>query len=151
MNNIKHLMLSLVTINLFIISTTVWADFKSDIIASCSDYQKYQEKQEVNACKLYIDGFIDSALLTDDAVIEPKTITGHTSAQSSYLKRAYRTRVNDSAFLSTHQDIQFCLPQEYDRAFITSKIAKSIDITQLASKPLKEVLFETLIANFPCK
>jgi hypothetical protein len=52
--------------------------------------------------------------------------------------------------LKTHKEYQFCIPLDSDRRKVASDIAKSIDINQLTNKPLKEVLFETLIADFPC-
>lgn len=151
MKKFKHRMLSLIVMGLILIPTMVLADFKSDIIASCSAYQQGHDKREINACKLYIDGFIDSSLLTEDAIVQPKAmIDRQPKQQSAYLKRAYQTRVNDASFLSGHKDYHFCIPREYDRRVVASEIAKSMDINQLTNKSLKEVLFETLIADFPC-
>ncbi|MBA6288590.1 MULTISPECIES: Rap1a/Tai family immunity protein [unclassified Colwellia] len=133
-------------------STVVKADFKSDIISSCKAYQQGDDKSEINACKLYIDGFIDSSLLNDDGVVKPKAMIERTAPeQSDFLKRAYRTRVlTTSSMLSNEEAYQFCIPREYDRKEIASSIAKSMDINQLADKQLKQVIFETLIADFPC-
>lgn len=151
MKKLKHRMLSITAMGLILIPTIVLADFKSDIIASCSVYQQGHDKKEINACKLYIDGFIDSSLLTEDAAIQTKAmIASKPRQQSAYLKRAYQTRVNDPSFLRNHKEYQFCIPREYDRKVVASNIAKSMDITQLADKALKEVLLETLIADFPC-
>ncbi|MBA6224439.1 hypothetical protein H4J51_17075 [Colwellia sp. MB02u-18] len=133
-------------------STVVKADFKSDVISSCKAYQQGDDKSEINACKLYIDGFIDSSLLNDDGVVKPKAMIERTAPeQSDFLKRAYRTRVlTTSSMLSNEEAYQFCIPREYDRKEIASSIAKSMDINQLADKQLKQVIFETLIADFPC-
>ena len=70
--------------------------------------------------------------------------------QSAFLMRAYKTRVYDPAFLSKHKEYQFCIPREYDRKVVASGIAKSMDISQLVDTPLKEILLETLIADYPC-
>lgn len=139
-------------IGLLAMSTVVKADFKSDIISSCKAYQQGDDKSEINACKLYIDGFIDSSLLNDDGVVKPKAMIERTAPeQSDFLKRAYRTRVlTTSSMLSNEEAYQFCIPREYDRKEIASSIAKSMDINQLADKQLKQVIFETLIADFPC-
>jgi hypothetical protein len=152
MKKLKYRMLSIIVAGVLLIPTIVLADFKSDIIASCSAYQQGGEKSEINACKLYIDGFIDSSLLTKDGVVKPQAmIDRQPKEQSDFLKRAYRTRVvNDSSYLKTHKDYQFCIPLEDNRKVIASKIAKSMNINNLTAKPLKEVLFETLIAEFPC-
>lgn len=152
MKNLKLLILNMAAIGLLAMSTAVKADFKSDIISSCKAYQQGEDKSEINACKLYIDGFIDSSLLSDDGVVKPKAMIERTAPeQSDFLKRAYRTRVlTTSSMLSNEDTYQFCIPREYDRREIASSIAKSMDINQLAHKQLKQVVFETLIANFPC-
>ena len=152
MKNLKLLILNMAAIGLLAMSTVVKADFKSDIISSCKAYQQGDDKSEINACKLYIDGFIDSSLLNDDGVVKPKAMIERTAPeQSDFLKRAYRTRVlTTSSMLSNEEAYQFCIPREYDRKEIASSIAKSMNINQLANKQLKQVLFETLIADFPC-
>jgi hypothetical protein len=152
MKNLKLLILNMAAIGLLAMSTAVKADFKSDIISSCKAYQQGEDKSEINACKLYIDGFIDSSLLNDDGVVKPKAMIERTAPeQSDFLKRAYRTRIlTTSSMLSNEDAYQFCIPREYDRKEIASSIAKSMDINQLANKQLKQVLFETLIADFPC-
>lgn len=152
MKNLKLLILNMAAIGLLAMSTVVKADFKSDVISSCKAYQQGDDKSEINACKLYIDGFIDSSLLNDDGVVKPKAMIERTAPeQSDFLKRAYRTRVlTTSSMLSNEEAYQFCIPREYDRKEIASSIAKSMDINQLADKQLKQVIFETLIADFPC-
>jgi len=152
MKNLKLLILNIAAIGLLAMSTAVKADFKSDIISSCKAYQQGEDKSEINACKLYIDGFIDSSLLNDDGVVKPKAMIERTAPeQSDFLKRAYRTRIlTTSSMLSNEDAYQFCIPREYDRREIASSIAKSMNINQLANKQLKQVLFETLIADFPC-
>lgn len=152
MKKFKLRVISLTVIGIILIPTMVLADYKSDIIDSCSTEQQGKDKSEINACKLYIDGFIDSSLLTEDAVIQTKAmLNSQPQEQSAFLKRAYKTRVNDASFIKSHQEYQFCLPRKHDRRAIASNIAKSLDTSQLANKPLKEVLLKTLIADFPCK
>jgi len=152
MNMLKHLMLSVMAGGLLLMPTLVQADYKSDIIDSCNSYQQGVDNRKVNACKLYIDGFIDSSLFTETGVVKPKaSIEKVTPAQSNYLKRVYQTRVlTTSSLLPNEEAHQFCIPNEYDRKAIASSLAKSMDISQLATKPLKEVLFNTLIEDFPC-
>lgn len=152
MKKLKYRMLSIVVTCLILIPTIVLADFKSDIITSCSAYQQGHDKSEINACKLYIDGFIDSSLLTKDGAVRPQEMIDRQHKEpSDFLKRAFRTRVvNYSSYLKTHKDYQFCIPLETDRRKVASDVAKSMDINQLSSMSLKEVLLETLIAEFPC-
>jgi hypothetical protein len=153
MRTLKTLTHSIIAVTLLAVSGTAFADFKSDIINSCKAYQEGEDKSEINACKLYIDGFIDSSLLTKDGVVKPKAMIGNKSSQQSdFLKRAYQTRIlTTSSMLKNEEAHQFCIPLEYDRKEIASSVAKSMDINQLTKKKLKEVLFETLIADFPCK
>jgi hypothetical protein len=149
MNILKMLIF---TTGLMSIPMAAHADFKSEIINSCKAYQQGKDKSEVNACKLYIDGFIDSSLLTEDAALKSQSmIENARPEQSDFVKRAYQTRVlTTSSVLANEESHQFCIPAEYDRRKIASTVAKSLDIQQLDSKPLKEVLFETLIIGFPC-
>lgn len=153
MKILKSLRLKLVAITLLMSPLVVLADFKADIINSCTDYQKGKDKSGINACKLYIDGFIDSSLLTEDGVVKPKAmINTQPKKQSEFLQRAYQTRVlTTSSMLKDEDAHQFCIPSEYTRTEIASKLAKSIDTSQLNNKQLKEVLFDTLVEDFPCK
>jgi hypothetical protein len=131
---------------------TAFADYKSDIIASCTDYQQGKDNREINACKLYIDGFIDSALQTDDATISHKAPEAKEFSQSSYLKRAYKTRVYNPTLKKANDATRyFCIPKDHDRKAVASKIAKSLAIEQLNSKAFKEVVLDALIAEFPCQ
>lgn len=152
MKKLRVRIISIFAAALILIPTIVLADFKSEIIESCTTYQKGHDQNKVNACKLYIDGFIDSSLFTKDAVVKPQAmIDRQPKEQSNFLQRAYQTRVvNDASFIKTHSNYKFCIPLESDRRELASNIAKSMDIKQLADKPLKEVLFETLITGFPC-
>jgi hypothetical protein len=143
----------LFTITLVFMPGIALADFKSDIIESCTNYQQGKDKSEINACKLYIDGFIDSSLLSENAVIKPKAmIEKDATQQSEFLQRAYRTRVlNLPTSLAIEASYQFCIPLEYDRKLVASTVAKSLDIAGLEDKPLKVLLSESLMSNFPCE
>lgn len=153
MNKINNFIQTIMTVGLLLTPSVVMADFKSDIIDSCMAYQQGKDTSKINACKLYIDGFIDSALITDDAVIKPrKMIERQSKPTSDYLKRAYQTRLlTTSSMLADEDAHEFCIPKELDRQSLASTVAKSIDIKKLDNKPLKEVLFETLVENFPCQ
>lgn len=153
MISIKSLQNSFIVIVILLIPNLAWADFKSEIIDSCTSYQQGIDKSQVNACKLYIDGFIDSSLLSEEAVIKPQAMLDRKKApQSDYLQRVYKTRLlTTSSILPDEQTHQFCIPLELERRSIASAVAKSIDIKELQTKPLKVVLFDTLLENFPCR
>ncbi|MGJ8679676.1 hypothetical protein [Paraglaciecola sp.] len=131
------------------VSFSATADYKSDIVESCQQYQAGVDKEQVNACKLYIDGFIDAAVLTNNAAIVDQNSSKESKTKSAFLQRVYQTRLNSNRQDSF--DYQFCLQVDEDRKHIASKIAKALDISDLASKPLKRVLSETLTSVFPCK
>lgn len=142
--------LKLLVIGAIVIPGVSLADFKSDVIASCEFYQLGNNTKEVNACKLYIDGFIDSSLLSENAAKKQTAKKGN-SQQSDFLKRAYKTRVNRSSSKNSEEvTYQFCIPVEYSRKKIASTVAKSLDIGQLEDKPLKLLVLETLMAKYPC-
>ncbi|WP_281557839.1 hypothetical protein [Thalassomonas sp. RHCl1] len=129
------------------------ADYKSEIIDSCRAYQGGGDVGHVNACKLYIDGFIDAAVFTESATVvdEKPGYAGQVKA-NAFLQRAYQTRL-PRRFSSEFDDIsyQFCLENGEDRKAIASKIAKTLNIAELENKPLKKILFETLVRIFPCQ
>lgn len=134
-------------------SFTAKADFKSEIIESCLAYQSGTDKHAVNACKLYIDGFIDAAVFTESAaIIDVEQNNTVNKKPSNYMQRVYQTRLS-SRLLNQQDDTnyQFCLSSESDRQTIASSIAKAIDIKEIEHKPLKQIVFETLEKQFPCK
>ncbi|MFT5706616.1 MAG: hypothetical protein ACI9ES_000902 [Oceanospirillaceae bacterium] len=147
MKKLKKIAFSITAIGLTFTQSIALADYKSDIINSCTAYQQGRDKSDVNPCKLYIDGFIDALLYAEKGVIKPKSLIN--APQSDYVKRVYRTRV--SSKLDNGDAYQFCIYSEHDRKLVASILAKSIDIQQLQSKPLKEVLFTALTRNFPCR
>lgn len=152
MKTLKKLALKIITIGVIMSPSIALADYKSDIINSCSAYQKGTDVSEVNACKLYIDGFLDASLLTEAGIVKPKAmIEKQQKTTSPFLQRAYQTRLlTTSSILINEDSHEFCIPREYERKNIASSIAKSMDINQLSNKSLKEVLFNTLIIDFPC-
>lgn len=138
---------------LSVTSFSVRADYKSEIIDSCRAYQNGVDAGHINACKLYIDGFIDAAVLTESAaLISDKPGPAGQVKENAFMQRAYQTRLPRR--LSSEVDninYQFCLENGQDRKVITSKIAKTMNISELENKPLKKILFETLVSIFPCK
>ena len=149
MKMFKSIVISMGTVGMLSMSSVSLADYKSDIISSCSKYQQGLDSKDINICKLYIDGFIDALLFTKEGVIKSgEFITLSSSTQSDYAKRAYSTRV--SPRLPPKDNYQFCLYKGYDRKSVASLLARSIDIQQLQSKPLKAVLFTTLTEHYPC-
>ena len=128
------------------------ADFKSEIGASCQNYQQGLKVSEINACKLYIDGFIDSSLLADEGAIMPQAIINtERPERSPFIKRVYQTRLLTMSGAQSDSEIHsFCLPMELSRPEIASTLAKAIDIDALESKPMQQVVFDALVQEYPC-
>jgi hypothetical protein len=143
-NNAK---ISIIALTLALSSNAVFADYKSDIIASCTAYQQGSDKSEINACKLYIDGFIDALIFAEEGAVKPAAVIDNSNTQSEFEKRVYRTRISSKLDDDSHQ---FCIAHKDSRKEVASNLAKSIDISQLATKPLKEILFSSLTQNYPC-
>lgn len=153
--NLKNSITTLKTLafSLVFFSTTVEADLKQEISRACSDYQSGEDKSLVNGCKLYIDGFIDSAILSATATLgnsersQKKLVT-----ENAFFRRAIETRLGEVVSRGTGDTTyEFCIPKNAERSSIASTIAKSMDISSLNEKPLKHILFTTLVSNFPCK
>lgn len=137
---------------LSVISMTAKADYKSEIIESCETYQAGKDKDHVNACKLYIDGFIDAAIFTENAALVDEELTKTAKEKSAFMQRVYQTRGTHR--IRSHIDdvnVEFCIDGSADRKLIASDIAKSLTISDLATKPLKGVLFDALTKSFPCE
>ena len=148
----KSRWITIISVCLTFASGSVFADFKSDIIKSCKAYQEGTDRNEINPCKLYIDGFIDSSLLSESAAVKPEALLDkQLKITSDFMKRAYKTRVTERVSLMKNAESHaFCIPLETDRKIVASQVAKSLNITDLEYKPLKKVLFEALESDFPC-
>ena len=153
MKTLRNNIFTMFTAVLVLVPSISLADYKSDIITSCNVYQKGTDKSEINACKLYIDGFIDSSLLSESAAVLPKSMINEKAVkQSAYLKRAYQSwGFNGNSSSLAAVSYQFCIPLEYDRKQVASTVAKSLDIKKLQEQKLKVILLESLIMNFPCE
>lgn len=150
MKIINKIALSTTLLMLALTPSLSLAGYKSDIIQSCTAYQQGRDSNEINACKLYIDGFIDALLYAEEGTVKPKdAMNTASSKQSDYEKRAFKTRLSSRS--DTKNNPQFCLNSEHDRKSVASILAKSINIDALQNKPLKEVLFFTLTRKFPCQ
>ncbi|WP_448246819.1 Rap1a/Tai family immunity protein [Thalassotalea agariperforans] len=142
--------LSLILFTFFIASFQVKASFKTELIEACKRYQQNVKAEPLNGCKLYIDGFIDSAVLSENAVILSTQQLANNQKKSDFIKRVYQTRLNNG-LESKNVSYQFCIPQELTRQTITSEVAKLLNIDDLNKKEFKQVVFEALVAKFPCR
>ncbi|NVK25891.1 MAG: hypothetical protein HWE10_13265 [Gammaproteobacteria bacterium] len=146
MRHKKHLKRNASIVVLMFCSGLAQASLKSSVIDSCQAYQNGQDDNKVNACTLYIDGFIDSSLQDGSAKNDAK------QQKSEYMQRVYRTRTFGRTDVETNDVAQhsFCLPKSDDRMAVAVDVAKAIDIEQLKGSDLKSVLLDTLVNRFPC-
>ena len=137
--NIKKLMsISLV----MLIAFNAKADFKSEIIESCTEYQKNDGGKFVNACKLYIDGFIDASMQYHES--------SNNEEKSNFIKRVYRTRTMSGEIVSSNFERPFCIPKKLTRQEIASTTAKAIDLSNLDIIDFRLVVHQSLVKLYPC-
>ena len=136
---------------LFIGSFSAKADYKSELIEACKRYQQDIKMDHINGCKLYIDGFIDSAVLSENAAILTNKQIVNNQQKSDFIKRVYQTRLVNGSKYDKQVSYQFCIPQEFQRKTIASEVALSLNIEDLKNKEFKQVVLETLMTKFPCR
>lgn len=141
----------LILFTFFIGSFQVKADYKSELIDECKRYQDNIKTEHINGCKLYIDGFIDSAVLSESAAILSSKQIVNNQQKSDFIKRVYQTRLINGPHYDKQVSYQFCIPQEFQRNTIASEVAMLLNIDDLNKKEFKQVVFEALVTKFPCR
>jgi len=137
--NIKNV---LVAVAFMLTAFVAKADFKSEIIESCTQYQKNDGGKIVNACKLYIDGFIDASMQYHE--------TASNDDKSEFIKRVYRTRTMSGEIVSSDFERPFCIPKKLERQQVASTTAKSIDLSNLDIIDFRLVVHQSLVKLYPC-
>ncbi|MDU0112477.1 Rap1a/Tai family immunity protein [Psychrosphaera aquimarina] len=130
-----------VVVGLSLTSFVATADFKSEIIESCTEYQKNDGGKFVNACKLYIDGFIDASMQYHENTNDDK---------SSFIKRVYRTRTMSGEIVNSDFERPFCIPKKLQRQQVASNVAKSIELNNLDIIDFRLVVHQSLVNQYPC-
>ncbi|GHB77764.1 hypothetical protein GCM10008107_29200 [Psychrosphaera saromensis] len=132
----------LVAVGFMLTAFVAKADFKSEIIESCSEYQKNDGGKYVNACKLYIDGFIDASMQYHESASNDD--------KSEFIKRVYRTRTMSGEIVSSDFERPFCIPKKMQRQEVASSIAKAMDLSNLDITDFRLVVHHSLIKLYPC-
>jgi hypothetical protein len=140
--NIKIIKNVFIVTGLTLMSFVVKADFKSEIIESCTEYQKNDGGKFVNACKLYIDGFIDASMQYHEST--------HNDDKNDFIKRVYRTRTMSGELVSSDFERPFCIPKKMKRQEVASSIAKSMDLSNLDITDFRLVVHHSLVKIYPC-
>jgi len=137
--NIKNV---LVAVGVMLTAFVAKADFKSEIIESCTQYQNNDGGKVVNACKLYIDGFIDASMQYHGSASNDD--------KSEFIKRVYRTRTMSGEIVSSDFERPFCIPKKLQRQQVASTTAKSIDLSNLDIVDFRLVVHQSLVKLYPC-
>lgn len=102
-----------------------------------------------DACRFYVAGFLDGALLTDTAIIRSLTTDGDADT-SDFLARAYQTRVGHLRGGAPATALaEFCLPPE-----LTIDDAAREVLPLLRTDPdttLQEAVYAAVKTRFPCQ
>lgn len=140
--NVKRYKQVVIIVGLLLTTFAAKADFKSEIIESCTQYQKNDVGKFVNACKLYIDGFIDASMQYHETNINV--------GKSEFIKRVYRTRTMSGELVSNEFERPFCIPKKLQRQQVASSVAKSINLSNLDIIDFRLVVHQSLVNQYPC-
>ena len=122
-----------------------WNDY---VVAACTGEATNPEVSRA-ACRAYIEGFLDGALVTDAAIV--KSVTGSEAATSDYFARAYQTRVSAQRInLPPTSLAHFCLPEEESRAEVVEAIADGLLQRSVRGEQIPDLLYAILKHKYPC-
>ncbi len=124
------------------------ADLDSKIIAIDSGepgrHQCSDNAGAMSACRSFIKGFIQGALLTDTAIIESIE-----KIESSYAERAIRTRLGTRATSPTAL-AGFCLPDDRTVLELAEETLEHVKDSKRNSVELAENVYRSLKVDYPC-
>ena len=146
---IRQLIVSGAAVLTLLIGTAAWlpalATEDRTLLAGCSP-------PAADACRFYIAGFLDGALLTDTAIISSLSAVepGADSGSSDFLSRAYRTRVGEFRDNPPATALaEFCLPPDMT---IDAAAEALLPLLQSdAGSTLQEIVYAAVKARFPCR
>lgn len=119
------------------------------LVKSCSGYITSKVIPEDSVCFEYINGFIDGAIITDEAIIE--NITKERKEFSSFFNRAYKTRVGYTRKErpATYY-ANFCLPEDQTRKMVIEELIHQIDSEVINKQTFRTTLYDTIKRVYPC-
>lgn len=127
------------------------ADIKSKIIAIDSTEPTINGKrlcldnvEAMSACRSFIKGFLQGALLTDTAIIESIE-----KAEPSFSSRAIRTRIGSRSSAPTEL-AGFCLPADRTIFQIAEETLDHVKSSERNSVELAENVYQSLKKDYPC-
>lgn len=100
------------------------------------------------ACRFYVAGFLDGALLTDTAIVRSLT-TDDDADTSDFLARAYQTRVGHLRGGAPATALaEFCLPPELTIDDAAREVLPMLSTD--AGTTLQEAVYAAVKIRFPC-
>lgn len=116
----------------------------------CSALQEAPESAEARLCLLYINGFVDGAVVTDERVT--LNVVNEVERQESLLERAKRTRI-----LGRLRDFgpsyyaEFCVGQAVSIAAVANQVTAEFDnYDSLEGVAAQAVVYSALQRHYPC-
>jgi len=137
-------------------SSVIAKDTQNDhreLLSSCQALAASPKQLTSNACRYFIQGFIEGMRITDTVNLEPHSDVD--SQWSSFTERAYRTRIRNKGNLKEHIRLNyFCLPNDESLDQVIKILSKPLTDTTEAteiSESLNEKIFQKLKAEYPCR
>jgi len=103
-----------------------------------------QDDETMDACRSFIKGFLQGALLTDTAIIE--SIEDN---ESSYSERALRTRLGKRSSSPTAL-AGFCLPADRTILELAQETLDHVKYSERNSVELAQNVYKSLKVDYPC-
>jgi hypothetical protein len=135
---------------LYMTNTSKAESAEQALVNSCAAFITSNQIPEDSICYEYISGFIDGAIITDNAIIE--NITKEKKEFSAFFNRAYKTRVGNTrkAVPATYY-ANFCLPEEQPRKVIIEELIHQLDAEIINKQTFKQTLYDTLKRVYKCE
>lgn len=101
------------------------------------------------ACRAYLQGFLDGALLTDTAIAEHAIEDEHFF--DTFTARAIRTRLNSSRFVPPATSMaDFCLPADVARQDVIEQLASDLGAMPVDQSSFADSVYQLVKVRWPC-
>ena len=95
--------------------------------------------------KNFVYGFIEGALLTDEAIMKASE---KTQPNSKFMQRVYDTRLSTKTDVPYTYYADFCLPSTQSKEFVIQSVIEALDAQSLEPNGLN--VYNALKHRFPC-
>lgn len=102
--------------------------------------------QAMSACRSFIKGFIQGALLTDAAIINSIE-----ESEPTYAERAFKTRLRGRVNLAPTALAGFCLPEDRSILDITEETLDHVNDAERNSAELARRVYQSLKVDYRCE